>query len=568
MERLDWAREALVTYINHLDRSTVWAAVAGLLVLVATISYLRTSIEARPARDGQPATPRQHPYLVPFVGHAPQFIACREWFLHSLRGLYPEGIFSIRFFGGLHSIVFSPALRDSILSTPRSTANDDFLPPLLLRSTFGVSKSGTDAYCAIEHELRDIAASMQTKTGFQPLVDVTLAHIRRNIADLVTFNSSPADQADWERASGAEVVEDSKGQTFAQVDLLELVRNFVAETANPGLFGTNFVENFPDAWQHLWKFDAAFIKMTFAPSWLPIPSVGLGRAAARQFRQHLCEFHEAMDKHLAGEEPGIKWQDLDNVSPLVKARVEVFQRGNLPTEARTAADLALVWAMNANANVLVAWMIWEISRDAVLVEQIREEIAPYVRVAQPVNDFGGAVWLAPELEYVDLDGLLTKCPLLMGAYIETLRLYAGAWLMRKVAKDVVISEPGKEQTYLLKQGTYVHCPQDLHQLDPEYFDDPKEFIPQRHVHETEDKQGSMVRTVKTDTMKPYDEASLLSGSSEFTLREMMIYPAVMLSLYEFLAPEGKGWALPQIEKRAATRHPRRPMAVWVRRKKV
>lgn len=505
MNHLDTAREVFATFTSHLDRSTVWAAIAGLLILVLTAQYFQTSTSTRPVRHGQPARPREHPYLIPFFGHAPQLVACREWFLHRLRGLYPEGIFGIRFFDSRHSIVFSPGLRDSILSTPRSTANDDFLTPLLLRSTFGASKSGTDAYCAIENEIRGIAACMQTESGFKPLVDATLVHIRRNIADLVTFNSSPADQADWERAAGSEIVVDSKGESFAQVDLLELVRNFVAETANPGLFGTNFVENFPDAWQHLWKFDAGFVKMTFAPSWLPIPSAGLGRAAARQLRQHLYEFHEAMDKHLAGGEPGIKWQDLDNVSALVKARVEVFHRAKLPMEARTAADLALLWAMNANANTLVAWMIWEISLDAVLVEQIREEIAPHVRIAQPVNEFGGAVWLAPELEHIDVDGLLAGCPLLKGAYIETLRLYTGAWPVKEVVKDTVIGKPGEEQEYLLKQGTYVHCPQELHHLDREYFDDPKEFIPQRHVHETEDKHGNLVRTVKTNTLKPYSE---------------------------------------------------------------
>ncbi len=506
MEHLDRAREVLTTYSSHLDRSTVWATIAGLVTLVLAANYFQTSSRARPAQDGEPAEPCEHPYLVPYVGHAPQFIACREWFLHRLRGLYPEGIFSIRLFGSLHSIVFSPDMAAAVLGTPRTTATDDFLTPLLLRSTFGVSRSGTDAYCTIEEEIRDVMTGMETESGLKALVNATLAHIRRNIADLVTFNSSPADQADWERAAGAEVVEDSKGESFVQVDLLELVRTFVAKTANPGLFGTNFVENFPDAWQHLWKLDAAFVKMTFAPSWLPIPSAGLGRAAARHFRQHAREFHEAMDKHMVGEEPGVKWQDLDNVSAVVKARVDVFRRANLPMEARTAADLALAWSMNTNGNTLAAWMLWEISRDAVLVEQIREEIAPYVRVAQPVNEFGAAVWLAPELEHVDVDALLTKCPLLKGAYLETLRLYTGAWPVKKVVNDMVVGERGKDQKYLLKQGTYVHCPQELHQLDPAYFADPKEFLPQRHIRETEDRQGKLVQTAEmASTMKPYGE---------------------------------------------------------------
>ncbi len=53
----------------------------------------------------------------------------------------------------------------------------------------------------------------------------------------------------------------------------------------------------------------------------------------------------------------------------------------------------------------------------------------------------------------------------------------------------------------------------------------------------------------------------------FLQREMMIFSAAILSLYEFVAPEDKGWTLPKTEKRAATRHPLKPLTVWVRRKK-
>lgn len=587
MEQLTRGRDALLALANGFDRSVVWSAVAGFLVLIFASNYALTSRRARPAaKDGQPSQPPEHPSVIPFIGHVPQFLACQEWFLKHLRSLYPEGIFSIRIFGSLHSFILNPEMTGSFLNKPKSASNNDFLSSALLHKNFGLSKSDTAAYMEHTEEIVKVVSGMLTESGLKNLMDPTVYHIKRNIADLVTFNSSPADQADWEVAAGAEVFENSKGESFVQVDLMELVRNFVAKTANPSLFGTNFVDNFPDAWQHIWKFDAAFVQMSYLPSWLPLPSIGMARAAARKFRAYTYEYHEAIEKYMDGEDPGIKWQDLDNISTMQKERVAIFRRANLSIPARAGADLAFAWAMNANANPLIAWMLWEISRDVVLVEEIREEIAPYVRVTQPRNEFGAAVWVAPELEHVDIDGLITKCPLLKGSYLEALRLYTGSWAMKRTFKDVVVGERGKDQTYLLKQGSYVHVPQDLHQMDPDYFPDPREFQPQRHIRETKDEKGHVVRTADMGTMKPYSTLPMCVVNFEslltrhvgggpnmckgraFALRELMLYTAVILSFYEIEAPEGLGWMMPKTEKRAATRHPLKPLTVWVKRREI
>lgn len=505
MELLHRARDACVQLTKDLDRSTAWAAVIGFAAIVFVFNYLSSgSGDASMSNDG-PRKPREHPSFLPYVGHAPQFAICQEWFLQRLRGFYPEGIFSLRLFGSTHSFVTNPSMATAVMNKPRDVADNDVVSDRLLRTNFGLAKGDAEAYIAIFDEVMAILMDLLTEKGLSDLLDPTVALIKRNIVDLVTFNSSPADQMDWEVAAGAEVVENRRGESFVQVNLLELTRNFVAKTANPALLGTNFVENFPDAWQHLWRFDAGFLNMALVPSWLPLPSVGLARAAGRKFRQYLYEYHEALDKHMAGEDPGAKWQDLDDMSEQQKERAKLFRRVNLPLEARAGADLALVWAMNANANHLIAWMIWEIARDAVLVEQIREEMAPYVRISQPENDFGSAVWIAPEVEHIDIDGLLTKCPLLKGAYVETLRLYAGPWSMKHVKQDMVIGERGKSQSYVLRQGSYVHAPQYLHQLDPEYFPDPSEFHPERHIRETKDEKGNLVRTANMGTMKPYGE---------------------------------------------------------------
>ena len=62
---------------------------------------------------------------------------------------------------------------------------------------------------------------------------------------------------------------------------------------------------------------------------------------------------------------------------------------------------------------MVAWLLYEINRDPVLLEQIREEIAPFMNVVQPKNDFGLAVWMAPEMRKVDVEGLVA-CRLTTG----------------------------------------------------------------------------------------------------------------------------------------------------------
>lgn len=508
MDNLNKARDTVITLTKNLDRSVIWAAILGSFLLVCIFTFLRTSgtNAANGVSSQQPSAPREHPYLIPFLGHAPLFILCQEWFFNRLRSMYPEGIFSLRLFGSIHSFIFSPSLSAKVLNKPTSVVSHTFLHPQLITNCFGMTKPDMRAFLAVADDVNAVLQSMVTESGVKCLLDETMFHLKRNIADLVTFNSSPSDQMDWEVAAGAELVQNSKGETFVEIDLMELVRNFMAKTANQGMFGTDFVENFPDAWKHLWTYDAGFVMMTFMPSWVPVPSVGLARAAGRTFRAYMHEYHEAIDKHLDGkEDPGPRWQDLENMSSVQKARVGVFRRANLSLAARAGADLGLAWAMNANTNPLTAWMLWEISRDAVLVEQIREEIAPHVQVTQPDHDFGDAVWVAPELTHIDINAVLNQCPLLNAAYIESLRLYTASWGVRRPQEDIVVGGRDKEQAFLLKQGAWLHLPQGLHQMDPAYFPDPTEFHPERHIRETRDKQGNIARTVDMGTLKPYSK---------------------------------------------------------------
>jgi hypothetical protein len=444
-------------------------------------------------------------YWFPFFSHGFQFFFNKGAFLAKLRKQYPEGIFTLTTMGKQHHIIHEPSMLVNIWNRPNTSAEEKWLTARVLTATFGLRKQHRVAYSELAHETPELFKHMLSEPGLGNLVNGFVEQVKAHIADFVTFSSSPADQTDWERSANVDLVQNTKGQAFVEADLSLLVRNFVAKTLNPALFGSDFVENFPDFWELLWMFDDGFVPLAAGmPGWVPWPKMQRAKSARRRLVARAREFEEAMDKYLDGEDPGMKWQDMSNISTYVKSRISLFRKHGLPMEARASFDVALAWVTNANANQLIAWMLFELCRDPVLLEIVREEIAPYVKVVQPQNEFGSAVWVAPELEKLDMDGLINKCPHLKAAYIETMRVYTGIWQIRWLGEDVVLEPKGQNvESYFLQKGHMAHMAHELHQSDPEYFPNPTEWHHDRFLKESTSKDGHKFQTVDMGTLRPY-----------------------------------------------------------------
>ncbi|KAK2606251.1 hypothetical protein QQS21_003299 [Conoideocrella luteorostrata] len=549
---------------NPLVASLITFAV----VLVASLLLFR--VPASQGRHGGTQAPSMPGYWLPFVGHGPHFMFNKDGFLAGLRTKYPEGIFSLLMLGQKHHIIHEPALSTALMNRPRTTAEEKWIATRMLTTSFGLRKQDQLAYSNLAHETPDLFKHMLSEPGLSNLVNSLVDQVRTHISEFVTFNSSNADQADWERTANVDVVENSKGEPFVEADLMSLVRGFVSSTANPALFGTNFVDNFPDFWDLLWIFDEGLVLLAAkVPAWIPWPRLQRAKVARRQMLTRTLEFEAAMEKYLEGEDPGIKWQDMDNVSTFVKRRIELFRNHGLSLEARASCDVALAWAMNANANPLITWMIFELYRDPVLLEIVREEIAPYVKVVQPRNEFGSVVWLAPELEELDLNGLIRKCPHLKAAYCETLRVYTGIWTVKWLTEDVVLERKGQQsETYFLQKGHMAHIAHELHQFDAEYFPNPKEWHHDRFLKETEDENGRKLQTADFGTFRPFGGGFTMCKGRAFALREMLLYVSMIISYYDMVPPEGAGWDEPATCKRAASRYPTKPIKVWIKRRDI
>lgn len=489
----------------------------AIIISIATIALLTRFTSGKAETESNGGRIAFSPgYWLPYLGHVPQMAWDTDGFLSKMRDRSPTGAFSLNLMGSRHTFVHQPSMVTALMNKPHSVADEEWIADGLMFSNFGfIAPKGMD-WKAGFRELHGLYKHLLSGPSLNGMVEQTIKNIQYHIGDWVTFNSYMSDQMEWERQANAEVVETPSGERFVKADLMELIKNFISKTANPTLFGTDLDKNFEDIAQCIWDFDAAFVALAMGlPGWVPWPRLQKAQAARRRMISYMSEYHEAWEKQLAGEDPGLRWQDLDSASPFIKERIQAFRSHKWPIQARASTDFALTWAMNGNANPLTFWIIYEIFRDPVLLEQIREEIAPYVKAVQPKNDFHLGVWIGPKLEKVDIDGLITKCPLLKSAYVETLRMYTGVWSIKWLKESTNIKGKG-DNGYMLQKGDYAHAPHEVHQLDPRYFPDPDEWHATRHIREEVDEKGNMVRTADLGTIRPFGEFSFWSSKLQMS----------------------------------------------------
>ncbi|KAM5370153.1 hypothetical protein ACJA88_010223 [Fusarium oxysporum] len=512
MDRLEALLERLnETLIPHAQRYPLQAILVTTIILFIT-TRLFTGSSSSSRKDGS-KTPPLAPFWVPLFGHAPRIFLSPSSALTRFRNRYAQGVFSIRLFQSIHSFVFRPSLVARLLEQPESVANKEYVARRIMMTNFGLSKQDLAAYDKAAPEVYQITKEYLS-----------------------------------------ELLEDTGDEKIMAVDFFELMKTFIARTATISVFGTDFVEIYPDIWPHLWVFNDAFHSLAMGvPVWAPFPSSQRARIALGRLLTFMREYHTELDKFLSDEEPATKWQDFHTISPLVRARTEVYRKHGLPIDVRATFDVALLWATTVNSTSLISWSLFELYQDPVLLSQIREQITPFVKIVQPKNDFGGAVWIPPQVQKLDLEGLVTKCPLLQGVYLETLRLYGGGWSARYLKEDVILK--GKEDSFVLKKGTFAHIVNDLHHSDPRSFTDAKVWQVGRYLEDTVDKKGVKTQRAEPYTVRASDGTLTMCDDSEFTLRKVLMYISVFISLYELEPAGSERWPSPSVVKGVASAQP-------------
>ena len=212
-----------------------------------------------------------------------------------------------------------------------------------------------------------------------------------------------------------------------------------------------------------------------------------------------------------------------------------------------------------------------------LVERVREETRPFVRISQQMQAFG--IHEPPRMK-ISLPGLLKECPLLKSCYLETLRLDSRPASVKKIERDFVITEttqdvrPGTQpESYLLKAGTYVNIPHAVHQLDPRFFEDPTVFKPGRFLvrkekegEKQQQRQAQQEMTAQIGTLKPWGGGASMCKGRMFAEREVLAFVAGILVMWDMEPVTPRGWVVPGHRKTTGVAVPSTDMRVRLRRR--
>lgn len=491
-------------YLSFLQQYP-YAISLTVLVTILLITRLISTLASAPKlqNDGTSKTPPSVPYWIPIFGHIPNMAIDADGFVKSLRSIYRDGIFTLNFGGSRHNVMFTPGLATAMLNQKSTNADNEGVTNRLMQLVFGFPKEEQATYDAMLPELQAAYKHIQVDPWLGDMVDQTARKARENVQNLVTGMESPVDQMPWEKVSNIKIIERPDGERVAEASLLPLIRDFCAFSANPSLMGPDFLENNPKFFDDIWTLDRGFLLLaTGLPRYAPIPSLTRAHIARRNNVRTLEDFHRVLEQHWNGEKVDAKWSGCDDVSALLKARMEIYRKYNVSIRARASIEHALMWAANANSNALIFWMINHIYEDRALLAMIRDEIAPYVQVRQ--EETGLPISEPPRITKFDVEGLCNNCPLLKSCYVECLRVDTGSWSFKTVRQDFVLQSREKgAQPWLLKKGDYAHVAHDLHNTDPAYWNDPLVWKPDRHIKYDDKKVGS----ADMGSIRPYGESS-------------------------------------------------------------
>ncbi|EHY55191.1 cytochrome P450 [Exophiala dermatitidis NIH/UT8656] len=601
--------EALVAIITIICLTT--RIVSGLKFRRALTSNSHQTSRPNTNTSGQQSTLLQTvptlPYWIPWLGHAISFTTGVTSFLgHQTRLLGTHsGIFALKLGGTKHNIVTIPSLAQQILNDLQPDAPTSMKPFIIRALKYVWADRGSlgtiDPPSALWGDIHAVMSSMLREKFLGPALKRAVAAVEERTWNLVSEAQSPVDQSVWEREANVVPISGIDGGSLspapqhqtqfgglvAEANLHTLIRYFVGDIASTILFGRDFMDNNPRIMQDLWEMDSRFnLFMAGMPGWFP------GMRSASMARERVIhavqEHHDALYRYLDGNDPGYRWTDMSDVSSVIVDRALALRKANASPRAYGALDTAVLWAMNVNANQVIFWLLWHVYSESAsmnLLADIRAELAPYVKLRKP--ETRGLINEAPKLEIVDLDALWTKCPLLKGAFFESMRLESQSVSYKEVLRDFVVTESlddagrlgrpdGHQESWLLRKGEFVCIPHGVHQTDPKYFADPEKFDPRRFWTKINRSDGTDNGTGKEShsnirvdygTMRVFGGGRHICKGKTFAEREVVLFAAAILMQWDMTPVDNNGrWVHPGTKPGIGTLSPLHDVSVRLSRR--
>ncbi|CAG7934559.1 unnamed protein product [Penicillium olsonii] len=538
-----------------------WSTVLAAFLLICIATRLITGLQSRKVASSLAVT--LAPYWIPWIGHGPAFLWNHVSFfrrtrlvlyclskVHQLtncRGSMGEPVFGIYLRGVKHNVVASPSMMKEVLALKHSS-NSEVLDQAL-QNVFG----DHSLIRSLENNpgVKDPAVTILNDVSFVAEASSVISRlVQQNMPNLVSFCRSEVDQNPWERGiSQVELPEDG-AQTVCEANLFALLSSFIGHITSSFLMGEAFVENFPNLAEDLGRLDDTFVTLFVGIArWVPHPAASAGHAASDRLRHIMSVFHRALTAVDHGIDPGIELRDLDDASDLVKERMRMFRKLELSAGASAAGHLSLYYDLIGHTSKISFWAITHLYAEPALLEQVRSEIAPYVVASRATRQETGFPFDEPPRLSVDIEQVLTSCPLFKACYYETVRLHSAGISFKKPTSDITLTESAEEAAYgLTEPRKYkIHrserliVPHGAYYHDSRYFSNPDQFDPLRFLV-TVPETGT--QRADPNVLAPFAEGLYGSTNNGFTERSTLTFIAGVVAMWEIQPTSGKPLAVP------------------------
>ncbi|KAF4303591.1 putative cytochrome p450 protein [Botryosphaeria dothidea] len=548
--------------VNSLETPirVVGALVVGIVVLLSTRIWTGLQYQDALSKAGDNNPIPVIPSSIPFVGYALQLLWNVNSFLKTVRDDVTQNVFAVNFLGTKHVILGSPALVESIGAKETEGLDNQTFVSALRRNILGLSNElpkGGNAATILANDFYD---NVFAEANVKSLAKKAVILLKEHVPDLITFNESYVDQQMWERASLTTVADAQKD--LSESNLAMLVRDFVGHIINTSFAGVAFMDDYPAFNETLQNFESKInLLATGLPRWVPIPGLPAGYIARRGLLTNLSSLQKSYERELGGEDIISTEEDVGDFSAAFTASKRIFAEKDVPSTVQSHAHLYMIWALNAVARDLVFWMMIHILAEPGLVDRIREEAHIYARATQPKNDFG--IMEPPRLD-IDLDGLESKCPLLLSCYMETVRLYNNAWSVNTAKQDVVITDTstgGISVRYLVKKSEFVDISNSLLNTDSQHRS-PGKFIADRFVVHDE---GHKATKADWGTVRHDSGMWRMGELDRFAQSLCLATVATVLGVWKIDPVAADGWKIPRRGEGPVVARPRGDVRVRIGR---
>ncbi|NXW75250.1 CP7B1 hydroxylase, partial [Hirundo rustica] len=429
---------------------------------------------------------------IPYLGKALIFRKDAYTFLLDQQKKFGD-IFTVHIAGRYITFIMDPFHYVYVIRNSKQLEFHEFANKMASK-TFDYPALSKGKFPELKENLHRIYQYLQGK----PL-DIISDHMMKNLQDIFEWKCSQA--TDWET---------EKMYKFCCSVMFEA--SFVTLYGRvPAADGHKVISEIRDKFI---KFDASF---PYLAANIPIELLGATKKVRKELIHHFLL--QNMTKWLGG-------------SKVVQARQDIFEKYELLGDYDKAAHhFAFLWASVGNTIPATFWAMYYLLRHPEALAAVRDEID---HLLQSTGQKRGPTYNI-HLTREQLDNLVY----LESALNESLRMCSSSMNIRISQEDFVLKLEGSQEVVLRKGDWIALYPQILH-MDPEVYEDPKEYKFDRYIENGKKKTTfyKAGRKLKYFLM-PFGSGISMCPGRFLAMNEMKMFLFILLSHFDVELAENK-----------------------------